>query len=178
MSLSIEKIIENSRLKLKKKKIRERGRLWKLNNPEKWAAIKLKSRSRPEYKVRLRETTRKWAQENRDKVNKKQIEWTRKNPEKAKKLILEANRKNKEKVNARHREKSKAVNHSNIAKFYKNEIKLVYSQAKLMTKNTGIKYVVDHIMPLIGENFRGLHVPWNLQILTFEENVKKGNKVI
>lgn len=37
---------------------------------------------------------------------------------------------------------------------------------------------VDHIEPLQGANSCGLHVPWNLQLMSFRENSAKGNKLV
>lgn len=56
------------------------------------------------------------------------------------------------------------------------EIANIYKQAKQLEKETGLKHHVDHIIPLQGKEVCGLHTPWNLQVLTAEENLKKGSK--
>jgi 5-methylcytosine-specific restriction endonuclease McrA len=60
----------------------------------------------------------------------------------------------------------------------KAEIRQLYQIAITMTKTTKEQYVVDHIIPLRGESVCGLHVPWNLRVITQEENLEKSNKLV
>jgi hypothetical protein len=60
----------------------------------------------------------------------------------------------------------------------KSEIRQLYQIAITMTKTTGEQYVVDHIVPLRSEFVCGLHVPWNLRVITQEQNLLKSNKLV
>jgi hypothetical protein len=58
------------------------------------------------------------------------------------------------------------------------QIQWYYAAAKMMTETSGVIHHVDHIHPLQGQGFSGLHVPWNLQVIPASENIKKNNKLI
>lgn len=53
----------------------------------------------------------------------------------------------------------------------------LYIEASRLTKLTGERYVVDHIIPLLGETVCGLHTIKNLRVITQEENLRKSNKL-
>jgi hypothetical protein len=65
-----------------------------------------------------------------------------------------------------------------LSRKQRSEIRQIYQIAITMTQTTGEQYVVDHIVPLRSDYVCGLHVPWNLRVITQEENLKKSNKLL
>lgn len=64
-----------------------------------------------------------------------------------------------------------------LTKEHKKQIQRIYKQSIELTKEKGVCYQVDHIIPLVSDFVCGLHVPWNLQIIPAKENLKKSNTI-
>jgi hypothetical protein len=55
------------------------------------------------------------------------------------------------------------------------EIECIYKYCGAL-RNVGLKYEVDHIIPLAGKKASGFHVPTNLQVIPMFDNRQKANK--
>ena len=120
-------------------------------------------RNNPEPKLKAGKI---WRDNNREYMNAKQREWAKRN--KDSRAALQAER--------------RATKRTSIPKWLTREDKLLihedYKEAQRLTKETGIRHSVDHIIPLKHPLVSGLHVPNNLQVLTMSENSKKQNTFI
>lgn len=57
----------------------------------------------------------------------------------------------------------------------KNVIKKLYEEAQQLTKETGIRHEVDHIIPIKHPMVCGLHVETNLRVISAMLNLRKSN---
>jgi 5-methylcytosine-specific restriction endonuclease McrA len=132
-------------------------------------------------KKKIYEHYKKWVADNKSKVLGYRKTYVIKNPEKVKLATYEWSKKNKGKCNAytsKYRAAKLNATPKWLTKFDLAYIKHIYIQAKELERLDGTTYEVDHIIPLQGKTVCGLHVPWNLQILTTIENTKKHNRLI
>jgi hypothetical protein len=180
-SRNSEKHCKNSKKryrKNKKKRLRQ-NRAWQKANPERVKENSVIYRANNAEQIKIKESI--YYANNRDIILKKQSIRYENDPGKKLKMNANWDKANPGKRRAYTRNyqirKMQAMPKW-LSKEQKREIESFYIKAKELEKGDGEKRSVDHIIPLKGKNVSGLHVPWNLQILTKKENSKKGNKLV
>lgn len=130
-------------------------------------------------KAETKERVAAWHEANRDRVAASRKRWYEKNKEhnseKARQYAKE-NPEWKAAHCAKRRSRKLRACPDWLTQEQLNKIETFYHLAKRLFKETGIPHHVDHIVPLQGKSVSGLHVPWNLQVLTASDNSKKSNK--
>jgi hypothetical protein len=156
-----------------KQSIAEKGKIYREENKE---ALQLKNK--------------KYSAEHKEDAKKRAIAWDATHPEEVKARTKRYADKNREIVRERQRlckknnpengkfhvaKRRVAIRQATVPWINEFFVKEAYKLVKLREKLTGIKWSVDHIIPLQGKNVSGLHVHNNLQVIPFMENVIKNN---
>lgn len=154
---------------------KDRLRLWRQKNPDKVRAQKLRHRERhPDAAKLYRERTKERAAETR-------LEWQRKNKEKVRASCKKWREENPDKNRAKAM-RYRASKQNRTVKWEIELTELVVQEAShlcsLLEKYTGIKWHVDHVIPLCGEHVSGLHVWNNIGVLPAVANISKHNKYV
>lgn len=158
------------RYKLNSKKIIERKQAYYILNAE-----KIKEKRRSKYKE---DPTKE-----REVSKERSAIWRANNPEKVKaqKLLKNAYKKANRHKSASLLAKRRASKNQRTPKWLTEDdfwiIDQAYKLAALRTKMFGFLWHVDHIFPLQGKEVSGFHVPQNLRVVPWWENLSKANKL-
>lgn len=135
---------------------------WKLANQERVKELcRASQKRRPEAAAVRR---RRWIEKHPGRMRESRARWKKANPG-----AIAAN------VRYRQLVKENATP-AWLTLIQRKQMRRIYEEAALMTKQTGISHEVDHVVPIRGKLVCGLHVPWNLQVLTAHENHRKSAK--
>ena len=173
-----------------RKRTREYLQVWRAKNPEKVAATNKKydeknRDKRSEYAKQYRKANPEkvralfdsWAERNPEKIRgymqKASKAWHERNPEYLKEHY-KANKQRYIAATARRRAAQDSATPAWLTAVDKAMIQEMYDVSEARYIQTGIKHHVDHIVPINGKGVAGMHVPWNLQVITAQENLSKG----
>lgn len=167
---------------------KEKTKQWALKNPErKRAADKAYAIANAD---RVKEVARQWREDNKEKIRAAKKLYAQQNNERlriARSVFyaanIESNRAatrawaaaNPHRKAASRKERKLSKILATPAWASRSAIELFYLHAQHLTRATGIPHHVDHIVPLRSKWVCGLHVEYNLQVLTGEANLKKRN---
>lgn len=144
---------------------------------------KIKVRQAIAYKQNIEENRRKRREDylkNTDKYKERSRKQRIEKKEEVSLYKKEWSKKNRYKKNASEGKRRAIQIQACPSWLSKDDVKLIestYAMARWLTLTCFQNYHVDHIIPLNNSKVCGLHVPWNLQILSATDNMSKGNRL-
>ena len=158
-------------VRLYNKQYREKNSEYFVFANKEWVAS-----NKDKVKKLSKEYSKTYYYKNKEAIAKKQSQRRLNNPE----YYSEYRKSNKSKINARNA-KRRALQLKATPKWLTDidfeRMANAYKLAELQTKLTGSQWHVDHFYALKGKEVCGLHVPNNLRVIPWLENVKKGNRL-
>jgi len=139
-----------------------------------------------------KESRRKWLERNKQKQKESHAAWVKDNPAKRKMWAALWYTENRESVlehqaeygrinphvaRERSMRRTKAVKMATPVWANTFFISEIYDLARLRTKLTGVKWHVDHIIPMCGKLVCGFHCETNLDVVPAVVNMAKGHSI-
>ena len=165
---------------------RDGMRKWAAENPEekKRRAAEWYDNNRDEIIERVRENyyadidksrerARDYAARHREEAVDRAKRWKKNNPERAKEHDAARDPVKLHAGKAKYRAARRQACPPWLNKEMLNQIHEIYRLRRQISEATGIVHEVDHIVPLQGGTVCGLHVPWNLRVITKEQNNRR-----
>lgn len=151
---------------------------WRAANPvtARESEYRWRDANRDHVRQRQTEYCRGWREQNRDSNRSATLRWKLRNPDKVKAASRRHMKENPAQYAARaakRRAQTLQATPPWLDSFQFAAMNSFYDEARARSVATGVMHHVDHIEPLCGPIACGLHVPWNLQVLTAEENQRK-----
>lgn len=148
---------------------------WRLNNPDRAlkSVIKYHAKNKESISIQRKE----YRQKNLEIFKDKDREKYKLNREENLKVRAEYQKRYPDRCNAVQAKRRATKLNATPNWANPKAIQLIYKQAKDLEKQTGLKYHVDHVVPLVSDKVCGLHCEANLQILTAQENLSKSNSI-
>ena len=147
-----------------------------MRHPERSKASHRKSDRKYRAKHRAKDIvhSKAWRLANQEQSNTSKRKWLLLNPEKRKASVRKWSQANPANIQARGALRRAQKLNAIPIWLTKEQKKDMVETYKLAIAN---HLHVDHIIPLVSDLVCGLHVPWNLQLLSPRENLVKGNRL-
>jgi hypothetical protein len=153
---------------------------------KKYFSVKEKKLAKAESNRKYRESRKEelkakkseYYYKNKESISTKAKEKYLQNPETVKQRVKKWKEVNRGKHNARCMARHVLKMRSRLPCLSEDDLWMIeqaYDISILRSKMTGIKWHVDHIVPLKHKRVCGLHVPWNLQVIPASVNCSKRN---
>jgi hypothetical protein len=159
-----------------KEHLKAKQKEWKQTNKDILREKNRKYSSTPHARLLSRERNRKYRQKHKDRLRLEEADRRIRDREVLRARGRDWCRKHKHKVLivTRQRRAKKKKCSVPLTASEKKTIALLENTRAILSKETGNKYHIDHIIPL---NHGGIHHPINLRILEGSENVSKGHRL-
>lgn len=118
----------------------------------------------------------RWQQRNHDAVMEYRDMWYTTNRSSILQKARQWRQENVGRINAWSAKRRAAISRATPSWADFEAIAAMYEQSQEISKLTGIEHHVDHYYPINGKTVCGLHVQENLQVITKQENLDKGDK--